>query len=129
MDWGMKNRLSRLMPNGKCFFMPIDHGYFQGPTTGLERPGETVAPLMQYVDALFCTRGVLRSTIDPSNSKPIILRVSGCTSMVGKDLANEELTTSIDDIIRLNAQAVGVSVFVGSDYEKETLKNLSMLVN
>jgi len=129
MDWGMKNRLSRLMPNGKCFFMPIDHGYFQGPTTGIERPGETVAPLMQYVDALFCTRGVLRSAIDPSNSKPIILRVSGCTSMVGKDLANEELTTSIDDIIRLNAQAVGVSVFIGSDYEKETLKNLSTLVN
>ncbi|MBN1384803.1 MAG: 3-hydroxy-5-phosphonooxypentane-2,4-dione thiolase [Elusimicrobia bacterium] len=129
MDWGMKNRLSRLMPGGKCFFMPIDHGYFQGPTTGLEKPGDTVAPLMEYVDAIFCTRGVLRSAIDPVKSKPIVLRVSGCTSMAGKDLANEELTTSIDDIIRLNVQSVGVSVFVGSDYEKETLKNLSTLVN
>ncbi len=129
MDWGMKNRLSQLMPNGKCFFMPIDHGYFQGPTTGLEKPGETIKPLLPYVDALFCTRGVLRSAIEPVNSKPIVLRVSGCTSMAGKDLANEELTTSIEEIIRLNASAVGISVFIGSDYEKETLKNLSTLVN
>lgn len=129
MDWGMKNRLNQLMPNGKCFFLAMDHGYFQGPASGLERPGETVAPLMPYVDALFCTRGVLRSAIDPAKSKPVILRVSGCTSMAGKDLANEEITTSVDDIIRLNAQAVGVSVFIGSDYEKETLKNLTTLVN
>ncbi len=129
MDWGMKNRLSQLMPNGKCFFMPIDHGYFQGPTKGLERPGETIKPLLPYVDALFCTRGVLRSAIDPTNSKPIVLRASGCTSMVGKDLANEELTTSIEEIIRLNVAAVGISVFIGSEYEKETLKNLATLVN
>ncbi len=129
MDWGMKNRLSQLMPNGKCFFMPIDHGYFQGPTTGLEKPGETIKPLLPYVDALFCTRGVLRSAIEPVNSKPIVLRVSGCTSMAGKDLANEELTTSIEEIIRLNASAVGISVFIGSEYEKETLKNLADLVN
>jgi len=129
MDWGITNRLNNLMPKGKCFFMPIDHGYFQGPTTGLEKPGETVKPLMQYSDALFCTRGVLRSAIDPIKSKPIVLRVSGCTSMVGKDLANEEITTSIDEIIRLNAQAVGLSVFIGSEYEKETLKNLASMVN
>ncbi len=129
MDWGMKNRLSRLMPNGKCFFMPIDHGYFQGPATGLEKPGETIKPLLPYVDALFCTRGVLRSAIEPVNSKPIVLRVSGCTSMAGKDLANEVLTTSIEEIIRLNVSAVGISVFIGSDYEKETLKNLADLVN
>lgn len=109
--------------------MAMDHGYFQGPTTGLERPGETIASLMRYVDALFCTRGVLRSAIDPAKSKPIVLRVSGGTSMVGKDLANEILTTSVEEIIRLNAQAAGISVFIGSDYEKETLKNLSTLVN
>ncbi|MFH1223582.1 MAG: 3-hydroxy-5-phosphonooxypentane-2,4-dione thiolase [Pseudomonadota bacterium] len=129
MDWGMKNRLAQLMPNGKCFFMPIDHGYFLGPTTGLEKPAKTIEPLMPYFDALFCTRGVLRSVIDPVNSKPIVLRVSGCTSTVGKDLANEGLTTSIDEIIRLNVQSVGVSVFIGSDYEKQTLNNLSTMVN
>ncbi len=130
MDWGIKNRLSRLVqPDGHCFFLPIDHGYFQGPTTCLERPGETIKPLLPYCDALFVTRGVLRASVDPANSKPIILRVSGGTSMVGKDLAHEGITTSIEEIIRLNVSAVGISVFVGSDYEHETLMNLANLVN
>jgi putative autoinducer-2 (AI-2) aldolase len=129
MDWGMKNRLSQLMPNGKCFFMPIDHGYFQGPTRNLEKPGETLKPLLPYADAIFVTRGVLRAAIDPITSKPIVLRVSGCTSMVGKDLANEELTTSIAEIIRVNAAAVGISVFIGTEYERQTLQNLATIVN
>jgi putative autoinducer-2 (AI-2) aldolase len=109
--------------------MPIDHGYFQGPTRCLEEPGKTIEPLLPYFDALFVTRGVLRSAILPEIDKPIILRVSGGTSMAGKDLANEVITTSIEEIIRLNASAVGISVFVGSAYEKETLANLANLVN
>jgi len=125
----MKNRLNKLIPGGRCFFLPIDHGYFQGPTHCLEKPGETIKPLLPYCDALFVTRGVLRAAVDPANSKPIILRVSGGTSMAGKDLANEGITTSIEEIIRLNAAAVGISVFVGSDYEHQTLMNLSRLVN
>ena len=130
MDWGIKNRLNRLIqPDGHCFFLPIDHGYFQGPTSCLEKPGETIKPLLPYCDALFVTRGVLRSCVDPIGKKPIILRVSGGTSIVGKDLANECITTSIEEIIRLNATAVGVSVFVGSDYERDTLSNLAELVN
>jgi putative autoinducer-2 (AI-2) aldolase len=130
MDWGIKNRLSRLIqPDGHCFFMPIDHGYFQGPTRCLEEPGKTIAPLLAYCDALFVSRGVLRSCVNAADNKPIILRVSGGTSMVGKDLAREGVTTSIEEIIRLNAAAVGISVFIGSDYEHETLMNLAHLVN
>jgi putative autoinducer-2 (AI-2) aldolase len=130
MDWGMKNRLSQLIqPDGHCFFLPIDHGYFQGPTTKLEKPGQTVKPLLPYCDALFVTRGVLRSCIDPTNSLPVILRVSGGTSVVGKDLANEGITTSVRDAIRLNVAAVGLSIFIGSDYEHDSLLNLANLVN
>ena len=130
MDWGMENRLAQLIQSdGHCMFLPIDHGYFQGPTHRLERPGETVAPLLPYADALFVTRGVLRSSIDPANTKAIILRVSGGTSMIGKDLANEGLAASMEEAIRLNAAAVGISIFVGSDYEKESLLNLAKLVD
>ncbi|MFC1949342.1 3-hydroxy-5-phosphonooxypentane-2,4-dione thiolase [Chloroflexota bacterium] len=130
MDWGMANRLAQLIqPDGHVLFMPIDHGYFQGPTRKLEEPGKTVAPLIPYADALFVTRGVLRSSIDPCKTKPIILRVSGGTSVIGKDLANEGLTTSMEEAVRLNVAAVGISVFVGTDYEKESLLNLSKLVN
>jgi putative autoinducer-2 (AI-2) aldolase len=130
MDWGMKNRLSQLIqPDGHCFFLPIDHGYFQGPAQRLEKPTEAIKPLLPFCDALFVTRGVLRSCVEPSNSKPIILRVSGGTSLAGGDLANESITTSIQEIIRLNASAVGVSIFVGSDYQRQTLLNLAELVN
>ena len=130
MDWGMANRMAQVIPSdGHCLFLPIDHGYFQGPTRKLEKPGQTVEPLLPYSDALFVTRGVLRSAIDPNNSKPIILRVSGGTSMVGQDLANEGLTTSIEEAIRLNVSAVGLSVFVGSEFERQSLLSLSTLVN
>ncbi len=130
MEWGMKNRLSRLVqPDGRCLFMPIDHGYFQGPTRKLEEPGKTLAPIMPYADAIFVSRGVLRNCIDAAGSKPIILRVSGGTSMAGGDLADEGLITDIDDIIRLNASAVGISIFVGSEYQKQSLLNLAKLVD
>jgi len=130
MEWGMANRMAQLIQaDGHCLFLPVDHGYFQGPTRKLEEPRKTLAPLLPYADAIFITRGVLRSSLAPDNAKPIILRVSGGTSMVGKDLANEGITTSIEEVIRLNASAVGISIFVGSDYEKESLLNLSRLVD
>ncbi len=130
MDWGMKNRLSRLIqPDGRALFLPIDHGYFQGPTSKLEHPGETIAPLLPYADALFITRGVLRACVDPAEPTPIILRVSGGTSVVGGDLSNEGLTTSMEDAVRLNVSAVGLSIFVGHEYERESLLNLGKLVD
>lgn len=130
LGWGMRNRLSRLIKgDGHCQFLPIDHGYFQGPTRCLERPQDTIRDLIPYADGLFVTRGVLRASIDPDIKTPIILRVSGGTSVVGKDLANEIITTSVEEMIRLNVAAVGLSIFVGSDYEKETLQNLAFLVD
>jgi putative autoinducer-2 (AI-2) aldolase len=130
MEWGMKNRLSRLIqPDGKALFLPIDHGYFQGPTHMLEKPGETIKPLVQYADAIMLTRGVLRNCIDPAIPQPIKLRVSGAATVVGEDLANENLVTSIQEIIRLNAMAASMSVFIGSKYEHQSLSNLAKLVD
>ncbi|MFQ6122739.1 MAG: 3-hydroxy-5-phosphonooxypentane-2,4-dione thiolase [Dehalococcoidales bacterium] len=130
MEWGMANRLAQLIqPDGRCLFLPVDHGYFQGPTRKLEEPRKTLEPLLPYADAVFITRGVLRSSVDPDKAKPIILRVSGGTSVVGKDLANEGITTSMEEVIRLNAAAVGLSIFVGTEYEHESLLNLAKLVD
>jgi putative autoinducer-2 (AI-2) aldolase len=130
MEWGMKNRLSRLIQaDGKALFLPVDHGYFQGPTRMLEKPGETIKPIVQYADAVMLTRGVLRNCVDPAIQKPIILRVSGAVTVVGEDLANESLVTSIQEILRLNASAVSMSVFVGTKYENKSLSNLAKLVD
>ncbi len=130
MEWGMANRLAQLIQrDGRCLFLPIDHGYFQGPTRKLEEPGKTIQPLMPYADAIFVTRGVLRQCVEAGSTKPIILRVSGGSSVVGKNLADEGITTAMEEVIRLNASAVGISVFVGTDYEKQSLLNLSRLVD
>ncbi len=129
MDWGMRNRLAAIIKpdSGRCVMLAIDHGYFQGPTTGLERPGDTVAPLLDHAYALMLTRGVLRNVIDPAGRIPIVLRVSGGTSILKQDLSDEDVTVSIEDAIRLNASAVAISIFVGSPHEKQTLTNLAKL--
>jgi len=129
MDWGMKNRLAGIIAprTNRCVMLAVDHGYFQGPTTGLERPGEAVAPLLEYADALMLTRGVLRNTVDPNVRIPIVLRVSGGTSVLKEDLSGEDLTVSIEDAVRLNVSAMAISIFVGSPHEKETLTNLAAL--
>jgi 3-hydroxy-5-phosphonooxypentane-2,4-dione thiolase len=130
MNWGMKNRISRIIKprTGRCVMLAVDHGYFQGPTKGLKDLGKTVAPLLPYADALMITRGAIRNWIDPEVDIPIILRVSGGQSIL-KEISNEIITTSIEDAIRINASAITCSVYVGGEYEKETIKNLSNIVN
>jgi len=131
MDWGLQNRLARIFKpdTGKTVMLAVDHGYFLGPTGGLEVPSETIRPLLPYADSLMLTRGVLRTSVPPQADIPIVLRVSGGTSILSKDLSDEGITTTIQDAIRLNVSAVTLSIFVGSDHEKETLLALSELVN
>jgi len=130
MNWGMKNRLSRIISpkTNRCVMLAVDHGYFQGPTTGLRNLGKTVNPLLPYADSLMITRGALRNWIAPEIDKPIILRVSGGQSIL-KELSNEVITTAIDDAIRINASAITCSVYIGGEYEKETISNLAKIVN
>ena len=130
-DWGLKNRLASIIKpkTRRTVMLAVDHGYFLGPTTKLEVPSQTIAPLVPYADSLMLTRGVLRTSVKPEVSVPIVLRVSGGTSIIGADLSNEEITTSIEDALRLNAAAVALSIFVGSAHEKQTLTNLAKLVD
>jgi putative autoinducer-2 (AI-2) aldolase len=130
MDWGLKNRISRIIKpeTGHTLMLAVDHGYFLGPTSGLEKPGQTIVPLLPYADSLMLTRGVLRNSVPASASTPIVLRVSGGSSIL-KELSNEGITVSMRDAIRLNVAAVALSIFVGSEYEKQTLMNLANLVD
>ncbi len=130
LDWGMKNRLARIFnpESGRTVMLAIDHGYFQGPTTGLERIDVNILPLTPYADSLMLTRGILRSIIPPSTTKPIVLRASGGTSIL-KELSNEELAVAIDDSVRLNVCAMAVQVFIGAEYEKESITNMTRLID
>lgn len=131
MSWGLRNRLSKIIKpeDGRSVMLAVDHGYFLGPTTGLEKPEKTIMPLFPFADSLMLTRGVLRTSVDAGANVPIVLRVSGGNSIVGSDLSNEEVTTSMEEAIRLNVSAVALSIYVGSQYEHQTLISLSKLVN
>ncbi len=130
MDWGIQNRLSRIIKpkSGRTVMLAVDHGYFQGPTTGLQQPGETIKPLIPYADSLMLTRGVLRNCIDPNTDIPIVLRVSGGTSIL-QELSNEGLMTCVEEAIRLNVSAITLSIFVGGEYERQTLLALGKLAD
>jgi putative autoinducer-2 (AI-2) aldolase len=130
MDWGMKNRLSRIFKSdNRTVMLAVDHGYFQGPTTRLENPKRTIEPLLPYADSIMLTRGVLRNCVDARNDIPVVLRVSGGVSILKQDLSDEDITTSIEEAIRLNASALALSIFVGEEHEHRTLVNLARLVD
>ena len=131
MAWGFQNRMHRMFSpaSGNSVMLAVDHGYFMGPTHRLENARATIAPLLPYADALALTRGILRSSVDPTATTPIILRVSGGATVLKEDLSHEALTTSIEDAIRLNVSAVAMSVFVGSAHEHESLVHLAELVD
>jgi len=131
MDWGLQNRIAQIIKptDNRALMLAVDHGYFLGPTEKLEVPRKAISPLLKYCDSLMLTRGVQRTSVNPKFPTPIVLRVSGGSSIIGADLSNEEITVSIKDAIRLNACALAMSIFVGSKYEKQTIVNLGKLVN
>ena len=130
LDWGMKNRLAQIFhpASGRTVMLAVDHGYFQGPTTGLERIDLNVAPLVAHADALMITRGALRSSISPEISKPVVLRSSGGQSIL-KELSNELVAVDIQNAMRLNAAALAVQVYIGGEHEHQSIGNLVKVVD
>jgi putative autoinducer-2 (AI-2) aldolase len=131
MDWGMRNRMNRIFKpqDSRTVMLAVDHGYFLGPVSRLEDLRKTVEPLIPYADSLMITRGALRNCIDAKYTIPIVLRVSGGNSILGKELSNEEITVSLQDALRLNVCAVALSIYVGAEYEHQTLICLAHLIN
>src|SRR5580700_5022316 len=130
LDWGMKNRLARVFSpaSGRTVMLAIDHGYFQGPTTGLERIDLSILPLLPSCDALFCTRGILRSIVPAESQRPMVLRASGGPSIL-KELSDEQIAMDMEDAVRLNAVGVGIQVFIGGEHETRSIHNMTRLVD
>jgi len=130
LDWGMQNRLARVFSpaSGRTVMLAIDHGYFQGPTAGLERVDVNIVPLLPYATALMCTRGILRTTVSPTFTNGVVLRASGGPSIL-KELSNEQLAVDIEDAARLNVAAMAVQVFVGGEFETQSVHNMTRLVD
>ena len=130
LDWGLKNRLANIFDpaSGRTVMLAFDHGYFLGPTSGLERIDLSIVPLTRWADTLMLTRGILRTTIPPTYTGGIVLRASGGPSIL-KELSDEQIALSIDEAVRLNAAAMAVQVFVGGEHETQSIHNLTRLVD
>ena len=130
LDWGMQNRLSRIFASdtGRTVMLAIDHGYFMGPTTGLERVDVGIVPILPFTDALMVTRGILRSSIPSSYPRGIVLRASGGPSIL-KELSNERIAVDVEDAVRLDVAALAVQVFVGGEFETRSIHNMTRLVD
>jgi 3-hydroxy-5-phosphonooxypentane-2,4-dione thiolase len=129
-DWGMKNRLARIFrpDTGRTVMLAIDHGYFQGPTSGLERVDLGIVPIAPYADALMLTRGILRSTIPAVHRGGIVMRASGGPSVL-KELSDERIAVDIEDALRMNVHALAVQVFIGGEHETQSVRNMTRLVD
>jgi putative autoinducer-2 (AI-2) aldolase len=108
--------------------LAFDHGYFQGPTTGLERVDLSIAPLAPYADALMLTRGMLRTSIPSTHRGGVVMRASGGPSIL-KDLSNERIAVDLEDAVRMNVHALAVQVFVGGEHETQSVENMTRLVD
>jgi putative autoinducer-2 (AI-2) aldolase len=123
MDWGLQNRMNRIIrpKDGRTVMLAVDHGYFMGPTSGLDDFRKTINPLLPYADTVMLTRGALRNYIPPECDTPVVLRVSGGTSILSKELLREGSIVTMEDALRLNVAGVAFSILVGADFERDTL--------
>lgn len=129
LDFGMRHRLARIFrSDGRTVMLAFDHGYFQGPTSGLERVDLSIVPLAPYADALMATRGIFRTVVPAASDNALVLRASGGPSIL-KDLSNERIAMDMADAVRIDAAAVAVQVFVGGEGETQSVHNMTQLVD
>ena len=129
MGWGVKNRLCRIFnpKTGRTVMLAFDHGSVMESIAGLDRLDISILPLIHYADSIMCTRGVVRSVIPPATRKPICLRFSaGSTELSG---LNNDCTIGIEDAVRLNASALGITVALGEKHEHKMIENLVTAVD
>ncbi len=129
-DWGIKARMSQIFnpATGRTVMLAFDHGYFQGPTKGLERIDLNIAPLFEHADVLMCTRGILRSIIPPTVRKPIVMRASGGNSIL-TELSNETIAVAMDDAVRMGVSAMAAQIYIGAEYEHKSITNVIRLID
>lgn len=129
LDFGMRHRLARIFrEDGRTVMLAFDHGYFQGPTSGLERVDLSIVPLAPFADALMATRGIIRSVIPAGSNNALVLRASGGPSVL-KELSDERIAMDMDDAVRIDAAAVAVQVFIGGEHETRSVENMTRLID
>lgn len=124
-----QRRIHRIFrPDGRAFIVAFDHGMIDGPAKGMEQPGETLVKIIAGgADAILTTYGTASRFAVEIAPLGLILRLDGGGTKLGKMGPGSQFYT-IDDALRLGADAVAVSAFPGTPDEENSLRILARVV-
>ena len=133
---GKRTRLRRLLfefgpGNGTLLLLPIDQGIEHGPRDFFPNPASK-DPEYQFrlaaeagYSAIACQIGLATKYYpDYAGQVPLILKVNGKTDVPPDDEALSPTNASVEDAVRLGADAVGYTLYVGSPRQDEDLHQL-----
>ncbi|HYX78405.1 MAG TPA: hypothetical protein VE727_03510 [Solirubrobacterales bacterium] len=133
---GKRTRLRRLLfefgpGHGTFLFLPIDQGIEHGPRDFFPNPASK-DPEYQFrlaaeagYSAIACQIGLATKYYpDYAGQVPLILKVNGKTDIPPADEALSPTNASVEDAVRLGADAVGYTLYVGSPRQDDDLRQL-----
>ncbi|MBA3814005.1 MAG: class I fructose-bisphosphate aldolase [Alphaproteobacteria bacterium] len=140
---GVKANLARILMQGhlggtgNMVILPVDQGFEHGPGRSFAINPEAYDPLYHYqmaidagLSAYAAPLGMLEAGADTfAGEIPTILKMNSSISLFpGADEADQAVTASIDDALRLGCSAIGFTIYPGSNatlYMLEELRELA----
>lgn len=128
MDIGKKKRLNRIFrSDGRTVIIPMDHGVTLGPVQGLVNMQEIVDKLAKGdVDAIVVHKGIAKTV--NTGSIGLIVHLSASTKL-GPDPNRKVKVCSVEEALRMGADAVSVHINVGAPSEHEMLMKLGNIAD
>ena len=123
-------RLNRIFkPEGRALIVACDHGMISGPDRGIEDMAKTLDRVIAGgVDAVMASYGTARRFVKKLARVGLVLRIDGAgTSLGAMDGPGAQFYT-VEDALRLGADALCVTAFPGSAVEEPTLEVLARVI-
>jgi fructose-bisphosphate aldolase/2-amino-3,7-dideoxy-D-threo-hept-6-ulosonate synthase len=125
MNTGTRARLERIGTGGRFLVVPMDHGITLGAVTGLKEIESTVDAVTRGgADSVLTQKGVARRVQPNTNGKGYIVHLNGSTS-IGPDENDKRPTGTVEEAVRVGADAVSFHINVASEYEREQIEGLA----
>ncbi|MCS7115864.1 MAG: 2-amino-3,7-dideoxy-D-threo-hept-6-ulosonate synthase [Nitrososphaerota archaeon] len=125
---GKEVRINRITRNGRMLCIPMDHGVSIGPVKGLDEIHSTIEKIEKGgATAILIHKGIIRSLKKPVNCG-LIMHLSGSTDL-GPSPNRKMWVSSVEEAIRLGADAVSVHVNIGCEEEPEMLVKLGSVAD
>ncbi len=127
---GKKIRLERIIDRNshRTVIIPMDHGVTVGPIDGLADMRETISKIVAGgANAILMHKGIVRAGHRGTGKDVgLIIHLSGGTS-VSPDPNAKELVCTVEEAIKLGADAVSIHINLGAETDKEMLRQLGFI--